>query len=392
MKSMNIRKMKKGPMILLAGSLTLASVFALPFSAVASPEGTRTAEEWATLRDDNLEWTEITDLILEYNATVKANQEKYTADKLSGKNAGQTADTLNSMAETYEAMATQAEGTAGGGIMAASYQVMADQLRSQADENVSDYRIILLENERIRMQVEESAKELFVEYHRAKLAKERNAKQVTYTQRKYNSAKNLQKYGMGTEVETLTALENFQKAQAEAITSDSNINTHYRKLITLCGWQYDANAKIGELPERDAETAAKIDRAADREKALANSLTLKEDAIKLENAKKLFGQTVVKKWESQQALDTNTVKSVYNSAADALALSKNSYDSALTQFQIQTANLATAANQLNLGTISKIDFAGVENSTDAAEAALLNAWMDLLLKRAAYDAVVNGLS
>ena len=387
-KKMN-QKLKMLTALLAAAALAAAS----PLCAFAeSPAFTRTEAEWETLRDDLLEWSEITDLVLEYNSTVQANRDSYAADKLSGKTAGQTADMLNSMAESYEAMAMAAENDAAGGIMAASYKVMADQLRSQADENVSDYRIILLENERARMQVEKTARELFIGYHRAALAKDQNEKQLAYTEKKYNSAKNLQKYGMGTEVETLTALENYQKAQAECMTSDSGINTYYRRLITLCGWKYDAPAVIGALPERDPETAAKIDRAADQKKAVENSITLQADAIKLENAKKLHGETIIKKWENQQAADTNTVKSSYNSAADALALAKNSYDSALAQFQIQTSNLATAAKQLNLGTIAKIDYISVEHSADAAEAALLNAWMDLLSKRADYDAVVNGLS
>ena len=40
----------------------------------SSPEFSRTAEEWSALQDDNLEYSEIADLIHEYNPTVQNNQ------------------------------------------------------------------------------------------------------------------------------------------------------------------------------------------------------------------------------------------------------------------------------------------------------------------------------
>ena len=60
--------------------LAVAAVclLAAPMQAMAgSPEFAYTAEKWASLRDDKLEYGEIADLIHEYNNTVIQNQIEY---------------------------------------------------------------------------------------------------------------------------------------------------------------------------------------------------------------------------------------------------------------------------------------------------------------------------
>ena len=57
-------------------SLGMAGVMmtAAPITAfAASPEFSRSAEEWARLQDNKIEYDEIADLIHEYNATVQKN-------------------------------------------------------------------------------------------------------------------------------------------------------------------------------------------------------------------------------------------------------------------------------------------------------------------------------
>ncbi|MFR5732039.1 MAG: hypothetical protein ACLUD2_08830 [Clostridium sp.] len=57
-------------------SLGMAGVMmtAAPVTAfAASPEFSRSAEEWARLQDNKIEYDEIADLIHEYNATVQKN-------------------------------------------------------------------------------------------------------------------------------------------------------------------------------------------------------------------------------------------------------------------------------------------------------------------------------
>jgi len=372
-----------------------AGVFAA-FSAASafaqSPQFGRTAEEWAQLQDNKLEWGEIPGLIEEYNATVKARKAELDSDKLRAKSSQATSDTLAAMADDYDSMAAAAESTTGGAMTAASYRVMADQLRSQAAENVSDARILQLEFERMKAEVTKGAKDLFVEYHRSLSAKKAGESQTAYLNRAWQSAQNRQRYGMGTQLETLSALENLQKAQAAQTGADAQVSETYKQLITMCGWKYDAAAEIGLTPEADLASIDALDAAADQAKALENSITLKEDAIKIENAKAQYGESVVNKWENQLAADQNTIKTGYKTAYDALKQARAAYDSAVSAFQVKAGDLAAAARQLNLGTISQMEYLTAQNAADTAQLSKENALYDLIEKKTAYDAYVAGLS
>ena len=64
----------------LAGAVLAAgTITAMPFQAFAqrSPEFAYSAEKWATLRDNKLEFDEISDLVHEYTPTVVQNEISY---------------------------------------------------------------------------------------------------------------------------------------------------------------------------------------------------------------------------------------------------------------------------------------------------------------------------
>ena len=382
-------KQKKKTGILLSLIITVTA----SLSAFAkSPEFARPAEEWAHLRDNTLEWYEIADLVKEYNATVLQNEAKYNADDLKLRTAQDTNEALTSMADSYEFMAMEAENTTGGALTAASYRMMADQLRSQAEENVSDNQVVHFEYERAEREIAKNVQELFVNYYKQQLLNAQDQKNIAYLERVYNSKQNLQRNGMGTQLEVLTALENLQKAQAAAITDDALLSSDYRKLITLCGWQYDAPAVIGPMPELDPAALASVDYAASAELALSNSITLRSDERKLANAREYYGGATSMKAAAQLAADQNNVKSNFNTAYNSLLLAKATYDNACAQAQVQATNLAQAARQLNLGVISQVEYVAVEYAYDQAVTARDVSLYDLIISRIGFDAAVNGLA
>ena len=75
---MKDNRLKRGAMAAGAVGMSLFMTAAFPMSALAgSPEFAYTAEKWASLRDDKLEFGEIADLVHEYNNTVIQNQIEY---------------------------------------------------------------------------------------------------------------------------------------------------------------------------------------------------------------------------------------------------------------------------------------------------------------------------
>ncbi|MCQ2401706.1 MAG: TolC family protein [Lachnospiraceae bacterium] len=360
-------------------------------ASAASPEFARTQEEWAVLRDNVLTYEEIPSLVKEYNATVQKNAADYDVDNLKLKNAEQTNDELIRMADEYDSMAIDAESVTGGAITAASYRMLSDQLRSQAEENTSDYRVLLLQYDRAEAEIVKTVRELFINRYKLELRNNYNNQNLAYLQRAYNSARNKAAYGAGTQLEELTALQALQTAQASQITDAAELSADYKKLITLCGWQYDAAAEIGPMPPFDIANIAMVDKAMGTENALNNSFTIKTDEIKLENARQMSSGTVIQKCEAQLNSDRITVRTAVTSAYDSLQLAKATYDSLCAIVTVQAGSLATAARQLNLGVISQFDYVTAENAYNKAVYNRDASLYDLILARIDYDAVIDGL-
>lgn len=375
--------------VLAAAVLCLAASETVP---AASPEFARTPEEWAVLRDNVLTYEEIPSLVREYNAAVQKNAADYNVDSLRLKNAEQTNNELVRMADEYENMAADAEGITGGALTAASYRMLSDQLRSQAEENTSDYRVLELQYQRAEAEIIKNVQKLFINRYKLELRSAFNSQNVSYLERAYSSAKNRAAYGAGTQLDELNALQALQTAQASQITDAAELSADYKKLITLCGWQYDAAAEIGPMPSYEAAEIAAVDAVSGAESALKNSFTVKTDEIRLENAGNLSSGTVVQKCRAQLDSDRTAVRTAVTSAYDSLQLAKASYDSLCAAASVQAVSLAAAARQFELGVISQAEYAAAENAFNKAVYDRDAAWYDLVLSRVEYDSVINGLS
>ena len=88
-----------------------AVLFQGELTAFASPTFSRTAEEWAVLQDDKLTWDEIPDLIHEYNATVRDNEQAYADDERNLMDAQDIREAMIDQADDYDNMAMDIAGS-----------------------------------------------------------------------------------------------------------------------------------------------------------------------------------------------------------------------------------------------------------------------------------------
>ncbi len=366
-------------------TIALILTFALCVPALAGPALPQDVK--TRLQDNVLEYDEIPDLIATYNATVIADGIARVSQAENGRSAEATARQLESMAQSYEDMAYQAEATSA--TQAAAYLMQAETLRTQAADHVNDYRTLELSSEKVRKDIIAETKKLFLEHYRLGKQKVFGQQELDYLNRAYTSAVTRRRYGAGTEIEELTALEALQKAQAAAVSMDASISAGYKRLITMCGWQYDSAAEIGPEPVPEMSALVPADKDGDMAKALEQSLTLRKDAVLCENARRLGG-TTEEKYRKQLENDTVTVRSSFVSAYDALILKKSIYEAKAALYAVKVQELSVSAKQLSLGLISRMEYAAKEYEVNSARSAGENAWYDLMEAKVDYDMALDG--
>lgn len=148
-------------------ALTVLCLTAAPMQALAgSPEFAYSAETWAALRDNKLEYGEIADLIHEYNNTVIQNQIEYKDYK------GKTQDDI---AQDYYDAADDVTGSlsypdsddenyASGLSSYLNGRQQADTLREKGDDNVEDGEIKKLGYDQEEAELVKQAQELMITY------------------------------------------------------------------------------------------------------------------------------------------------------------------------------------------------------------------------------------
>ncbi|MDO4265034.1 MAG: TolC family protein [Eubacteriales bacterium] len=356
--------------------------------AQAAPEFARSAEEWDALRDNKLEWSEIPGLVNEYNATVLNNKKAYQKD--SGQDAQEYRNALLDAADDMDELASQVEGNGEGGDMTAvQYRIQAEQLRSSADNNVADSDVIRWQYSQAEASIVQAVRNDFIGYYQALLEKEAGEIKVPYMEQLLRSAENRKNVGTGTQLEVLEAKENLQNAQAALLSADASINSYKKKMQVLCGWNYEADAEIGALPEFEADSILAIDPDADTETALQNNWQLMIDTRKLANAP---DSTLREQYQKTVNTDQQQIRASVKSAYDSLTLAKTDSDAAKAELTLKQKNFEKSARQYGLGTISRMEYAAAENEVKTLENTARQKELAVFTAWAAYDSAVNGLA
>ncbi len=380
----NISKNKKA---LLFGTAvcTAACIFTAPVSALASPEFARSAEEWARLRDNKLEWDEIDGLVNEYNSVVINNN--IDLQDNAGKDAEEIRNDLLDAAADMDDMASEADSEDGGSMTAATYRMQAEQLRQSADSNVSDVEVLSLQYKAVEASVADSVRNYFISYHTAIVQKEYDSKQAEIARLAYDTAVNQFNVGMATELDVLSAKEAMQSAEATLISDDSDIASAKRNMMVLCGWKYESDPEIGEMPEFDIEASDDMNVDEDIEKALENNYNYRADQRKLDNAPSV---TIREQYEETVKNDREQIAADIKSKAASVRLAKSTYDQALANLDNQKRDLESKRLQASLGTISQKEFSNAELTVSSLENDLKLKEYALFSALTAYNSAVSG--
>lgn len=368
---------------------------AAPVTALAaSPEFARSAEEWARLRDDKIEYEELAGLIHEYNATVQKNNIEYNEWRK------EYGDTNDEVAEKYRELARDIENNMyypdidDADYAATMARIIQNEqsikdYNKQADESVEDSYIKYMTNLQAEANLVSSAQTGMIAYYQNQLQLQIDQKNRELLEANYQSAVNQRALGLATETGVLTAQEAL-KTNEQALQADqSAIDAGKQTLFVMLGWRHDANPEIGEIPAIDESLIAAMNPAVDKDQALTNNYTLLINKRKLENARsqdtKETLQTTIRENEA------NIGASLTTSYQNVLA-ARTAHELAVTQAGLEQKNLETAQRQYDLGQIGQMEYQNQRIKTETTQLSVPVAELKLFQAVQSYEWAVNGLA
>ncbi|MBC5707572.1 TolC family protein [Hungatella sp. L12] len=351
-----------------------------------SPEFARSAEEWAKLRDNVMEYDELAGLIHEYNVTVQNNQRDYNEKK------NKTSDEI---AQDYRDAADAVRSSMSGddspqAIMQDSMaEAQALSLEQQADDNVEDSEIFKMTYDQTEATLVSNAQTNMISYHQKARDLDLKKKNRELLAATYDSVVLKMNHGMATQMEVLTAQENLQNADAAILTAESDLENTRQKLCVMLGWRYDASPEIREIPAVDLNRIQSMDPAADKAKALENNYTLRINKKKLANS-----SNNSKKESLQMTIDDNIqrIGSSVDSAYKNVIQSQTAYQQASVSLEVASKNMEAAERKMQIGTLSRLDYLTQQYAYLQAQVAMEDASMALFQAVESYDWNINGLA
>lgn len=378
--------MKQKPLWLIAGMMSLWCF--IPTLA-ANPEFARTAEEWAALRDDYLEYEEIPDLIEEYNVTVQNNQQEYNQFvKDYGKTKTDIYYSYLELAEDLEAAMT-GEDSGMGLVSDFQLELQAKQMREQADDVLEDSQIYAWSYAQERENLILTAKSRFLTYYRKKLALESAEAGLSQAKKEVELTKTRSQAGMATVSDVLNAEEQelIQQKQVEALRQETE-DTKGRLLVML-GWKSTDQPAIGKVPELSLEELDVIDLENDQNTALETNYTLRINRRKLENAQDSYSksklQNTIQSNEKQIAVSVASAWQNLQSAKRSCLLAKS-------EAEASQRKMTVAEQKKSTGMLTDYEYEAQKTALQSSLNAVEEAKLSLLESWETYQAYVYGLA
>lgn len=351
-----------------------------------SPEFARSAEEWAKLRDNVMEYDELAGLIHEYNVTVQNNQRDFNEKK--NKTSDEIAQDYRDAADAIRS-SMSGEDDAGSILSDAMSEAQALTLEQQADDSVEDSEIFKMTYDQTEKTLVSNAQANMISYHQKVLDLELKQKNRELLAATYDSVALKMNNGMATQMDLLTAQENLQNADAAILTAQSDLENTRQKLCVMLGWRYDASPEIMGIPSADLNRITAMDPSADKEKALENNYTLRINRKKLANS-----SSNSKKESLQMTIDDNIqrIGSSVDSAYKNVIQSQTAYQQAAVSLEVASKNMEAAERKMQIGTLSRLDYLNQQYAYLQAQVAMEDASMALFQAVESYDWNIDGLA
>lgn len=367
------------------------SLFPFPVMAQQSPEFAYSAEKWAALRDDRLEYEEIADLVHEYNNTVLQNAIDFQDQKDKDRN-DVAEDYYNTANDIYNSIQYPSSDDSDYGSRMASVlnsRLQAEQLMEQGDESTEDSETVKIGYDQAEANLVKQAQGMMIDYWSQYYSLDSLRQRKQQAEKDYQSEENRLGAGMSTQAKVLTAREAISSAEASLLTAESNLTKTKDSLCLMLGWQYGANVEMGELPEPDFQWMEGINVEEDIQKAWENNYNLRLTQKRLANARTdKVKNTLEQTRKNQRESIAVHVKDSYST----MILAQSNYEQALQAFEMAKTSMDSARRKLDAGIITPNAFQSEQSSYETAQVATQTQKAALLKAMVNYQWAVDGLA
>ncbi len=361
---------------------------AINYQKDLSPEFAYSEEKWASLRDNVLEYSEIADLIHEYNPTVRSNRSTYNDQK----NEDLT-DVYNQLMSDAQDLWDQADaadtGDYTGEMSAAQINFSANTLAKTADQNYMDAEMYKLQYDQTEANLVYQAQQLMATWEQSAYTLANLNSSRALAQASYEAEQAKLAVGMSTQAQVLTSLKSVQDIDASILSAQKSADNVHRSLCLMLGWSADAEPEIRPMPQPDLNRIAAMNPEADAAEALANNYDVKyyehqQDNVRTSDLK----ASAAANEENARNTVNDSLRTQYNTVLDT----RDALNSAQAALELQTTNLNTAQAQASVGTIGALALQQQQDAYTEAANNVETEKLALSLAMDKYDWIKKGLT
>ncbi len=390
----DLRKMSAlAALLLAAGNMEALAAVSANVSVTphqASFDRERSAEEWAKLRDNKIEWDELQDLVHEYNPTVSNAWITFRQQDHNGAYNIDYDAALRAIDENYDEAVAKADGNALQEALATmQQQVSSAQTTVDSSAQSTDREAAKLTISKTELTSTETIRKSIINYYSAGLQQEMDKLTEQHLASQYETTMRKQAVGSATNLDTLAAKESAEQAKLTVQADETARNKTLQLIRVNLGWKYNDSPELCAVPMPTEAQLSAMDLEADTKTALANnySIAINERKLAVSEADTNRSSLSTTIENEKQAVRSDMI-----SRSQAVRQAQN----ALAQAQLSQSNAENTLQKVqrnhDVGSASTRDLENAQYAADTAALSTKMAEYSLATAYHDYVAAVNGLA
>ena len=346
-------------------------------------------ETWAKLMDNTLEYSEIEDLVKNFNVNISSAWSKFN-DNINSLNIA--LDTLRSAKREMSSDATAAMND-GDIVNTMLYKAqgqglgMSIQAMGTAKDKLS--RQITAANAPIRNaqdQVVAGVEALMIGYKNIENQEKILDSMINMYEEALRVTNQTGSLGLSTNADIIKAQSDLTNARANLLNLKTNKDKLYRTLITMCGWSPDAVVTVADIPDVSDDDINKLNPSVDINTAIGNNATLIKNRHNTSSKSSSFVDA--KLYQSSQ--DEDILRANINELYNNIITDKGNLAAANAGLEASKATQNALDTQKSMGMLSTAQYLGGRLSVLQKQAEFESARLQLNTDYNAYMQALAG--